>query len=138
MLSYSSGDKINKGMFASAQPDATVRSAFWQAIAAGAELFDFSELMVYAPTLLPIPFGKTRMDPAIYFPNRSCYWSVNAPVFLSTEPRKLIGWLDLTTFPVTFPLTIVFRVDLFHPSLFLIVALGLHPNRLSFSDSMRP
>jgi len=43
MLSNSSVDKINKGMFASAQPDATVRSAFWQAIAAGAELFDFSE-----------------------------------------------------------------------------------------------
>ena len=30
-------------MFASAQPDATVRSTFWQAIAIGAELFDFSE-----------------------------------------------------------------------------------------------
>jgi len=30
-------------MFASAHPDATVRSTFWQAIAAGAELFDFSE-----------------------------------------------------------------------------------------------
>jgi len=43
MLSNSSGDKINKGMFASAQPDATVRATFWQAIAAGAELFDFSE-----------------------------------------------------------------------------------------------
>jgi hypothetical protein len=43
MLSYSSGDKINKGMFASAQPEATARSTFWQAIAAGAELFDFNE-----------------------------------------------------------------------------------------------
>jgi len=30
-------------MFASAQPDATVRFAFWQDIEAGAELFDFSE-----------------------------------------------------------------------------------------------
>ena len=30
-------------MFASAQPDATVRSTFWQAIAAGAELFDFND-----------------------------------------------------------------------------------------------
>jgi len=94
--------------------------------------------MVYAPTLLPIPFGKTRMEPAIFFPNRSCFWSVTSPVFLSTEPRKLIGWLDLTTLPETFPLTIVFRVNLSHPSLSLIMVLGLHPNRLSFSDSMHP
>jgi len=43
MLSYSSGDTINKGMFASEQPDATVRSIFWQAIAAGAELLEFGE-----------------------------------------------------------------------------------------------
>ena len=25
--------------------------------------------MVYAPTLLPIPVGKPRMEPAIFFPN---------------------------------------------------------------------
>ena len=43
ILSYSLEDNMNNGMFASAQPDATVRSIFWQAIASGATLFDFSE-----------------------------------------------------------------------------------------------
>ena len=83
-------------------------------------------------------FGKKIAGSILVFPNSACFWSVIVPVFLSTEPRKLIGWLDLRTLPVTVPFTIVSRVNLSHPSLALIMALGLHPNRLSISDNMRP
>ena len=34
---------VTSGIFANAHPVATVRSAFWQIIATGAVLFDFSE-----------------------------------------------------------------------------------------------
>ena len=61
-FSYSCSVAITNGIFANAQPDATVRSTFLQIIAVGAELCDLIEYIVYAPTLLPTPFGKTRIE----------------------------------------------------------------------------
>ncbi len=50
------------GMFDIAHPDAVVISTeFVQIIPFGDVLLFFNEKMVYAPTLLPMAFGKTRM-----------------------------------------------------------------------------
>ncbi len=50
------------GIFDIAHPDAVVISTeFVQIIPFGAVLLFFNEKIVYAPTLLPIALGKTRM-----------------------------------------------------------------------------
>ena len=99
MESYSSFDTITSGIFARAQPETVVRSAFKQIIACGAHLLDFREYIVYAPTLLPTPKGKTRIFSARYLPKRSCFSSLILPVFLSTAPRKFIGFFETRVIP---------------------------------------
>ena len=91
--------------------------------------------MVYAPTLLPIPDGNTKIEFLIDFSKRECSLSLIIPVFLSTVPKKLIGSLDFKTIPSTFPDTKILFI-VFHLQQFVVMILNLFPHHLNFLDKM--
>lgn len=61
--------------------------------AKGASPFIFKEYKIYAPTLLPTAFGKTKTLALRDLPYSSCELSWTVPVLGSIIVRKLMGCL---------------------------------------------
>ena len=81
------------GMPAIAHPDAVVISTLIvHIIPDGATPFDFRANMEYAPTLLPIAYGKIKILFFREIPIKSCEGSDTTPVCVSTDDRKLRGF----------------------------------------------
>ena len=80
-------------MPAIAHPDAVVISALIvHMIPDGATPCAFRANMEYAPTLLPIAYGKIKMLFFREIPIKSCKGSDIMPVYVSTDDRKLSGF----------------------------------------------
>src|ERR671917_305177 len=69
------------GMLARAQPEAVVMSALEHTTALGAFPYSFSEYIAYAPTLLPMAYGRMSTDPLSDLLCSSCSGSVIVPVY---------------------------------------------------------